>query len=58
MFLLSAHSHLPHWSCRFQTANETYDASLPVAERIAASFAVREVDPNTGPQLPSSLRAF
>ena len=48
----------PRFLCRFQTANETYDASLPVAERIAASFAVREVDPNTGPQLPSSLRAF
>ena len=45
----------PHF--RFQTANDTYEASRPVSERISASFSVREVDPPSQ-QAPASLRAI
>ena len=43
---------------RFQTANDTYSASLPVAEKITRSFAVREVEANPSSQGPASLRAL
>ncbi|GAX74403.1 hypothetical protein CEUSTIGMA_g1851.t1 [Chlamydomonas eustigma] len=46
------------YELRFQTAFDTFETSRALAQTIASTFVVREVDATQGQQMPSSLRAF